>query len=116
MANVLIVIAPYWYQGTWVFDDESTGLNKEPFVAGVPEMIAELVEKKLVDSVTNQLGSSTLLNIVVLLIRLSLFCRYISSPVLHGMYCVVEALNRHVSPIFSMVLFTKLFVDDTTPQ
>jgi len=43
MANVLMVIAPYWYQGTWVFDDESVGLDKEPFVAGVPELIDELV-------------------------------------------------------------------------
>ncbi len=39
-----MVIAPYWYQGTWVFDDESVGLNKEPFVAGVPEMIDDLVK------------------------------------------------------------------------
>jgi hypothetical protein len=37
--NALIVIAPYWYNGTWVFDDESAGLRREPFVAGVPEMI-----------------------------------------------------------------------------
>lgn len=44
MANILMVIAPYWYQGTWVFDDESVGLNKEPFVAGVPEMIDDLVK------------------------------------------------------------------------
>ncbi len=44
MANALMVIAPYWYQGTWVFDDEAVGLNKEPFVAGVPEMINNLVE------------------------------------------------------------------------
>ena len=44
MANALMVIAPYWYQGTWVFDDKSTGLNKEPFVAGVPEMIDNLVK------------------------------------------------------------------------
>ena len=29
MVNALMVIAPYWYQGTWVFDDESAGLNKE---------------------------------------------------------------------------------------
>ncbi len=43
MANALMVIAPYWYQGTWVFDDESVGLNKEPFVAGVPEIIDNLV-------------------------------------------------------------------------
>ncbi len=44
MANILVVIAPYWYQGTWVFDDESVGLNKEPFVAGVPEMIDDLAK------------------------------------------------------------------------
>ncbi|MBA7520328.1 hypothetical protein ES705_12422 [subsurface metagenome] len=44
MANTLMVIAPYWYQGTWVFDDESAGLNKEPFVAGVPEMIDNLTK------------------------------------------------------------------------
>ena len=43
MANVIMVIAPYWYQGTWVFDDESVELNKEPFVAGIPEMIDDLV-------------------------------------------------------------------------
>ncbi len=44
MANILMVIVPYWCQGTWVFDDESVGLNKEPFVAGVPEMIDNLVK------------------------------------------------------------------------
>ena len=44
MFNILMVITPYWYQGTWVFDDESVGLNKEPFVAGIPEMIDNLVQ------------------------------------------------------------------------
>jgi hypothetical protein len=44
MANIIMVITPYWYQGTWVFDDESVGLNKEPFVAGVPEIINNLVK------------------------------------------------------------------------
>ena len=44
MANVLMVIQPYWYQGTWVFDDELVGLDKEPFVQGIPEMIDELVK------------------------------------------------------------------------
>lgn len=42
--NALMVIAPYRYQETWVFDDPSVGLVKEPFVAGVPEMIDILVE------------------------------------------------------------------------
>ncbi len=44
MANTLMVIAPYWYEGTWVFDDKAAGLNKEPFVAGIPEMIDDLVK------------------------------------------------------------------------
>jgi len=44
LANVLMIIKPYWYQGTWVFDDESIGLNKEPFVAGVPEIIDDMVK------------------------------------------------------------------------
>ena len=44
MANVLTVIQPYWYQDTWVFDDASVGLEKEPFVQGIPEMIDYLVK------------------------------------------------------------------------
>lgn len=44
MANVLTVIEPYWYIDTWVFDDESVGLDKEPFVQGIPEMIDVLVK------------------------------------------------------------------------
>jgi hypothetical protein len=43
-ANSLFVIQPYWHAGTWVFDDERVGLVREPFVAGVPEMIDRLVE------------------------------------------------------------------------
>ena len=43
-ADAILVIAPYWYNGTWVFDDEAAGLNREPFVAGVPEMIDVLVK------------------------------------------------------------------------
>jgi hypothetical protein len=42
--NSLIVIAPYWFEGTWVFDDDQLGLHREPFVAGVPEMINQLVK------------------------------------------------------------------------
>ena len=44
MPNQIQVIAPYWMHGTWVFDDESTGLVQEPFVSGVPEMIDDLVQ------------------------------------------------------------------------
>ena len=38
-----MVIAPYRYSGTWVFDDPAVGLVREPFVGGVPEMIDTLV-------------------------------------------------------------------------
>src|SRR5687767_2349923 len=33
-ANALMVISPYWHDGTWVFDDPATGLVREPFIAG----------------------------------------------------------------------------------
>lgn len=41
--NSILVIAPYKYNGAWVFDDERFGLVREPFVGGVPEMIDVLV-------------------------------------------------------------------------
>lgn len=41
--NAILVIAPYQYNGTWVFDDARLGLVREPFVAGIPEMIDALV-------------------------------------------------------------------------
>ncbi len=43
-ANAIMVIAPYRHAGTWVFDDPRTKLVREPFVAGVPEMIDVLVK------------------------------------------------------------------------
>jgi hypothetical protein len=43
-ANSIMVIAPYRYNGTWVFDDAPSGLVREPFVGGVPEMIDVLVK------------------------------------------------------------------------
>jgi hypothetical protein len=42
--NSIMVIAPYRLHGTWVFDDESAGLQQEPFVSGVPEIIDKLVK------------------------------------------------------------------------
>ena len=33
-ANSLMVISPYYDNGTWVFDDPRVGLVREPFVAG----------------------------------------------------------------------------------
>jgi hypothetical protein len=37
--NSLMVIAPYKYEGLWVFDDPAVGLNKEPFIAGIDTLI-----------------------------------------------------------------------------
>ena len=41
--NAIKVIQPYRAHGTWVFDDDATGLSAEPFVQGIPEMIDRLV-------------------------------------------------------------------------
>jgi hypothetical protein len=35
------VIKPYQWNGMWVFDDPAVGLVREPFVAGVPQMIEQ---------------------------------------------------------------------------
>ena len=43
-SNSILVIAPYRYKGTWVFDDPQVGMRREPFVAGVPEMMDVLVK------------------------------------------------------------------------
>src|SRR5689334_2163790 len=43
--NAIMTIAPYRHNGTWVFDDDRLGLVREPFIAGVPEMIDALVAK-----------------------------------------------------------------------
>ena len=42
--NSLFVIAPYRYQGLWVFDDPRVGLDAEPFVAGADTIIDRLVK------------------------------------------------------------------------
>lgn len=46
MPNQIMVIAPYWIEevGAWVFDDPKVGLEQEPFVSGIPEMIDFLVK------------------------------------------------------------------------
>ena len=41
--NALMVIAPYKYEGMWVFDDPAVGLSKEPFIAGIDTMIDKMV-------------------------------------------------------------------------
>jgi hypothetical protein len=45
--NALFVIAPYKYEGTWVFDDPAVGLTKEPFIAGIDTMIDKMVAEIL---------------------------------------------------------------------
>lgn len=44
MSNALFVIRPYRYHGTWVFDDDKVGLVREPFVAGMPQIIEHYVK------------------------------------------------------------------------
>ena len=41
--NALLIIAPYKYQGTWVFDDPAVDLFREPFIAGIDTMIDKAV-------------------------------------------------------------------------
>lgn len=43
VTNSIMVITPYKYAGTWVFDDPSVDLVREPFVCGIPEIIDTLV-------------------------------------------------------------------------
>lgn len=41
--NAISILLPYKYSGQWVFDDESRGLNREPFVCGIDQMLDRLV-------------------------------------------------------------------------
>ena len=41
--NELRVIHPYKHMGTWVFDDETVGLVREPFVFGADTVIERMV-------------------------------------------------------------------------
>ena len=41
--NSINVIAPYDYEGLWVFDDARVGLLQEPFMGGADTMIDVLV-------------------------------------------------------------------------
>ncbi len=42
-SNSIVLIVPYRYANTWVFDDERRGLVREAFVAGTPELIDKMV-------------------------------------------------------------------------
>ena len=41
--NSILVIAPYKWEGMWVFDDPQVGLHREPFVSGADVMMDKLV-------------------------------------------------------------------------
>ena len=43
MSNAIQMISPYKYHGQWVFDDEETGLVREPFVSGADKIIDAMV-------------------------------------------------------------------------
>lgn len=44
-SDSIMVLQPYWHADTWVFDDSAVGLAKEPFVAGIPAMINDMVRE-----------------------------------------------------------------------
>lgn len=44
MNNKITIISPYQHHGVWVFDDESVGLVKEAFVAGMDLIIDKATE------------------------------------------------------------------------
>jgi hypothetical protein len=44
--NTLRCLVPFRWGGTWVFDDPAVGLDKEPFVVGIPELIDILLTRK----------------------------------------------------------------------
>jgi hypothetical protein len=44
--NSIMVLRPYKWEGLWVFDGDKTGLLREPFVAGVPEILEALLGKQ----------------------------------------------------------------------
>jgi hypothetical protein len=44
--NSIMVLKPYKWEGMWVFDDDQTGLVREPFVAGVPQILERLLEQQ----------------------------------------------------------------------
>tara|TARA_B100000029_G_scaffold279170_1_gene273416 strand:- start:84 stop:452 length:369 start_codon:yes stop_codon:yes gene_type:complete len=43
--NAIMVIKPYRFAGMWVFDDDETGLVREPFVSGADDIIDVMVER-----------------------------------------------------------------------
>lgn len=52
MTTNTLTLYPYLESGTWVFDDERTGLKEEAFVLGATDMITTLVEAKQIPHAT----------------------------------------------------------------
>ena len=52
----MLVIHPYKYEGTWVFDDPKVGLVQEPFIAG-----ADIILDRMAEGVPNATAGMTLL-------------------------------------------------------
>lgn len=46
--NVIHLIRPYLYYKIWVFDDPTRGLVREALVAGIPEMLEELLAQQAI--------------------------------------------------------------------
>ena len=44
--NSINVLKPYKWESMWVFDDDRTSLVREPFVAGVPEILETLLHEQ----------------------------------------------------------------------
>ncbi|MGA2016271.1 MAG: DUF6717 family protein [Opitutaceae bacterium] len=42
--NSLIMLRPYKHEGSWVFDDDSVGLRREPFILGIDDMLDRMAE------------------------------------------------------------------------
>lgn len=40
--NAILMLQPYKQTNTWVFDDPRVGLEREPFVAGIPQILDRL--------------------------------------------------------------------------
>ncbi len=40
--NSIFLLAPYRYEGKWVFDDPHVGLHREPFVFGADTMLDQI--------------------------------------------------------------------------
>jgi hypothetical protein len=53
MANQIMVIKPYRWEGFWVFDDERVGLFREPFVGGADTMIDAAVARSGIPDAAN---------------------------------------------------------------